>query len=283
MHKSVMAAMAAASLLALSACRQTTVNGNATGNATAENASAAAAGDVISGTWKADLSTVQIEQQPDQFLLQGGQYSCKTCPSPYTVAADGAFHAINGPYADHVAIKVVDDHTILRTSQKGARQIGETKITVSADGKMLTAEFTDTSTPNAPAVKGKYTETRVAPAPAGAHLVSGSWKPAKIENVSDEGLTVTYKLDADTLHMSTPAGQSFDAKLDGTDAPIKGDIAGTTASVKKTGDNSFEETDKRDGKVVGIGTFTVGAEGKMAVIFDDKVRKQITKYVANKQ
>lgn len=284
MHKTVTLAMAAASLIALSACRQTTVGGNESGNAATGNASASTAGDMISGTWKADLSTVQIEQAPDQYLLKGGQYTCQSCNPPLTLAADGAFHPVTGrPYADSMAIKVVDDHTMMRTGKKGDRVTGELKMTVSADGNTLTGEFSDSSTPNAPPVKGKYTETRVGPAPAGAHAISGSWKPAKIESVSDEGLTVTYKLDGDTLHMSSPAGQSYDAKLDGTDTPIKGDIAGTTASVKKTGDNSFEETDKRDGKVVGVGTFSVGADGKMTASFDDKMRKQVTKYMANKQ
>lgn len=282
MHKTITVAMAAASLVALSACKQsTTANENASSNAGA--AGSAATADAISGTWKADLATAQVEQQPDQLLLQAGQYSCKTCNPPVTVAADGAFHPITAPYADHLAVKVVDGQTIIRTGQKGGRQTGETKLTVSADGNTLTGEFIDSSTPNAPPVKGKYTETRVAPAPAGAHAISGSWKPAKIESVSDEGLTVTYKLEGDTLHMSSPAGQSYDAKLDGTDTPIKGDIAGTTASVKKVGDNSYEETDKRDGKVVGVATFSVGADGKMNVTFDDKMRKQVTKYVANKQ
>ena len=73
---------------------------------------------------------------------------------------------------------------------------------------------------------GSLTETRVADAPAGAHALSGSWKMDKYDNVSDEGTTVTYKLNGDTLHMTSPAGQSYDAKLDGTEVPIQGDTGG---------------------------------------------------------
>ena len=85
------------------------------------------------------------------------------------------------------------------------------------------------------------------------------------------------------IHMSSPAGQSYDAKLDGSDTPIKGDTAGTTASVKKVGDNSYEETDKRGGKVVSVTTFTVGADGKMHVKSVDKRNDSTMTYDADRQ
>ena len=55
MHKTITVAMAAASLLALTACKQTTVGGNEAANATSGNATAAA-GEGVNGTWKADLA-----------------------------------------------------------------------------------------------------------------------------------------------------------------------------------------------------------------------------------
>jgi hypothetical protein len=282
MRLSRMAALAAVSLIALSACKQTTTGENA---ATSENAAApvAAAGSV-DGTWKADLSSVQIDQKPDELLLKGGQFSCPTCTPPLTVAADGVMHAVTGrPYADMMSVKADDDHDVTRTSQKAGKTTGTTKYSVSGDGKTLTISFTDSSVPNAKPVTGNYTETRVADAPAGAHAISGSWKLDKYNNVSDEGLTVTYKLDGDTLHVTTPGGISYDAKLDGSDTPIKGDIGGTTASVKKLDDGSYQETDKRDGKVISVTTFTPGADGKLHVVSEDKLAGSTVKYVADKQ
>lgn len=283
MNRTITAAMAAASLLALSGCRQTTVNGNEA-NAAAENGAvpAAVAGG-IDGTWKADLASVEIETKPDEMLLKGGQFSCPTCTPPLTLAADGALHAVTGrPYADQMSVKVDDDHNVTRTAQKGGKQTGLTKYSVSADGKTLTVSFTDSSVPNAKPVTGNYTENRVADAPAGAHAISGSWKLAKYNNVSEEGLTVTFKVDGDTVHMSAPSGVSYDAKLDGTDAPIKGDIAGTTASVKKLDDGSYQETDKRGGKVISVTTMTPGADGKLHVVNEDRLSGTTIKYVASK-
>jgi len=255
MNRIIVAALGAASLLSLAACNQQ----SAAGDNAASGAAASAAGG-IDGTWKVDLATVKIDAKPDELLLKDGKYSCSTCTPPLTVAADGAFHEVSGrAYSDSVSVNIDDDHNVTMTSKKDGKVIGENKFSVSADGKTLTTNFTDSSVPNKP-VTGSSTETRVADAPAGAHAISGSWKMAKYTNVSDEGLTATYKLDADTLHMTSPTGQSFDAKLDGSPAPIKGDLGGTTASVKKTGDNTYEETDTRKGKVVGVTDMTVDGD-----------------------
>ena len=274
MHKTTIAALAAASLFALSACQQQPAAGN---NAT----STAAAADAINGTWKADIASVQFDQKPDEYLLKDGQYSCKSCSPSYTVAADGAFHAVSLPYADNMSVKVVDDHTIQRASQKGGREIGGTKVTISADGNTLTGEFTDTSVPNAPPSKGQYTESRVGPAPAGAHAVSGQWKPEKLSNFTEEQLTVTINVEGDTFHFSSPSGYSYDAKIGGPDVPIKGDIAGTTAGITKAGDG-YVETDKREGKVVGTTTFTPGSDGKLHLIGEDKLTGSKTSWTATK-
>ena len=74
----------------------------------------------IDGTWKADIDSVQFDQKPDEYLLQAGQYSCKSCAPTYTVAADGAFHAVSLPYADSMSVKVDDDHNITRTARRAS-------------------------------------------------------------------------------------------------------------------------------------------------------------------
>ena len=111
MRKTIIVALAAASLISLAGCKQAT-SGNE-GNADANASAATTGGGTVDGTWKTDLSTLQIDTKPDQYLLKAGQFSCPTCEPPLTVAADGAFHAVTGrPYADHIAIKVDDDHNI---------------------------------------------------------------------------------------------------------------------------------------------------------------------------
>lgn len=281
MRMTTSAALSAATVLAFSACKPTTSAQNASLNVTENSSGAAAAATGIDGTWKTDLATLQIETRPDQMLLKAGQFSCATCTPPLTIAADGAFHAVTGrPYADQISVKVVDDRTVTRTAKKDGKVTGSSQYSVSADGNTLTVTFEDDS--GTKPVKGNFTEARAAPAPAGAHSVSGSWKPQKYNNISDEGLTATFKLDGDTLHMTSPTGQSYDAKLDGTDAPIKGDIGGTIASVKMH-NGAIVETDKQGGKIVGVTTMTPGTDGKLRVVSEDKRDGSSSRFTMTKQ
>jgi len=86
----------------------------------------------------------------------------------------------------------------------------------------------------------------------------------------DEGTTVTYKLDGDTLHMTSPTGQSYDAKIGGPDVPVQGDTAKTMVSLTKTGDNAWRETDKRDGKVFSTTDITLDGDTIHAVNHDER-------------
>ena len=282
MHKVMTAALAAASLLAIAGCKPATTAGNEA-NASSNAGETATGAASIDGTWKADVTTAKWDQKPDEFLLQNGKYECKSCTPPWSVPADGAFHAVSGhPYFDQVSIKVVDDKTVQEENKLKGRDIGGATLKVSADGNTLGVDFKDTTIPNGPPSTGHVDDTRVAPAPAGAHAISGSWKPSKAENVNAETLTMTLKAGDDMLHMSSPSGTSYDAKLDGTDTPIKGDVAGTTASVKKLSDGSYQETDKRDGKVVSVTTFTVGSDGKLNVVSENKLDGSKFSYSADK-
>jgi hypothetical protein len=282
MHKTTMAALAAAGALAIAGCKQSTTTQNST-STTTENSSSAATAKDINGTWKADVSTAKWDQKPDEYLLQNGNYACKSCTPPWSVAADGAFHGVSDhPYYDQVSIKVVDDKTVQQANKLKGRDVGGATMKVSPDGNTLAIDFKDTTVANAPPTSGHFEETRVGAAPAGAHAISGQWKPAKAENVNAEALTISFKADADMLHMSSPSGTSYDAKLDGTETVIKGDPAGTTASVKKLADGSYQETDKRGGKTVSVTTFTVGSDGKLNVASENKLDGSKFSYTANR-
>jgi hypothetical protein len=125
---------------------------------------------------------------------------------------------------------------------------------------------------------------RVAAGPAGSNAISGSWRMTKMENMSDNGIQWTYKVSGDELTMTTPTGQSYTAKMDGTEVPYKGDPGITTVSVKKMGKDTLEETDKRDGKVIGVMKSTLNSDGKtMRIVYEDKRTGQTTKSTATKQ
>ena len=245
----------------------------------------ASAQNVLDGTWKADLSKSQLPKKPDVYLLQDGIYECKTCVPPIRIKADGHDQNVSGhPYYDTMSIKIIDDRNITTTRNKNGKPVIVDKMTVAADGATATLEFTDSSATNADPVTGKVEMSRVVKGPAGSHAISGSWRTTKLSNFSNNGITLTYKTQGDVLSMTTPTGQSYTAKLDGTDAPYKGDPGTTSVSVKVIDKNTVEETDKLDGKVISVARMVVAANGKSMTIFvDDKLRGTTAQYVAEKQ
>ena len=236
------------------------------------------------GTWKVDLSKTKLPKKPDVFLLQNGTYECKSCNPPVNVKADGTFQAISGdPYRDMLMVKAVDDKHVEMASQKGGKDVGKATRTVSDDGNSMTIAWTYYGNPAGGPVSGTDHMKRVAKGPAGANAISGSWRDEKADVATADALTFSFKSGGDSLSYSTPTGQSYTAKIDGTDAPYVGDPGTTSVSLKRIGD-SIEETDKRDGKVMSVAKLTVAADGKtMTIDVDDKLNGTKSTYVAVKQ
>jgi hypothetical protein len=244
---------------------------------------AAVAQSPFDGTWKSDLSSAQWPTKPSVYLLQNGMYDCKTCVPPIHVKADGTDQKVTDPYSDALSVKVIDDHNIENTFKKDGKVVFTQKQSVSSDGNTLTVNWTYTGNLSGGPQTGTETDKRVAKAPAGANLISGSWRTEKAD-VSAESLTYTFKVNGNELAMTNATGGSYTAKLDGTDAPVKGDPGLTSVSVKMLGKNTLEETYKRDGKVTVIYKSTVSSDGKtLKVVTDDKLQGTITKSVSKKQ
>jgi hypothetical protein len=245
----------------------------------------ASAQSAFDGTWKADMSKAEMPKKPDVYLLKDRMYECKTCVPTVKIKADGQDQAVTGhPYYDTASIKVVDDLTIEETDKKDGKTVTTSKTTVSPDGKTATFEFSDSSATNADPVTGKGETMRVAKGPAGSHAISGSWRTTKFDTLSDNGITLTFKTEGDSLTMTNPTGQTYTAKLDGSDAPYKGDPGTSSVSVKRLGNNTIEETDKRDGKPISVERMTVAVDGKtMTIAVSDKLHGTTSKFVVDKQ
>lgn len=235
------------------------------------------------GTWLTKLDTAKLPAKPDQYSLSNNMYECLTCVPKIAVKADGTDQKVTGhPYYDTVAVHVVNASSLEIIEKKDGKVMYMDTQTVSPDGKTLNEKVTDTT--GTQPVKVEATSTRVKPGPAGSHAVSGSWRAEKFNSVSTNGLTVTYQGTADGLKMSDPNGNSYDAKFDGKDYPIQGDPGHTMVSLKRIGDRTIEETDKRDGKVVGVYRMTVSSDGKsIHAEYNDKERGTTTTFTMEKQ
>ena len=236
------------------------------------------------GTWKLDLKLAKFPEKPDEYLLKDGMYECKSCVPPISIKADGTDQKVTGyPYFDTLSMKVIDDHNVEGTTKRAGKEVGTEKDSISANGDTLSVSWTDSGQPSGGTQSGHYTSKRVAKGPAGANLLSGSWRGEKAE-ASAEAITWTYKVNGNELTMTNPTGQSYTAKLDGTEAPYKGDPGTTSVSLKMLGKDTMEETDKREEKIISISKMTVASDGKSAkLVVDDKLHGTQASGTAMKQ
>jgi hypothetical protein len=131
--------------------------------------------------------------------------------------------------------------------------------TVSPDGAALTQVVKDTT--EAQAVTIETRSKRVDSGPAGSHVISGSWRAYKISR-SENGSIIKYRCTADGFSAETPLGERFDARFDGKDYPVEDDASHTMVSIKLLSPSTVEQTNKRDGKIVGVLRLTVAPDGK---------------------
>lgn len=244
--------------------------------------SMAFAGASFDGVWVTRPGSVQVTGKPDTFSLSGGMYECSSCAPPYKIKADGKDQpvATNG-YRDHVAITVVSLTSVAMIAKKGGKLIFEGTMTVSADGSTLTGTFKNHV--GSEVASGEYTEKRVGAAAAGAHAISGSWMQNSASNMSDSLSKVTLESTPNGMKFSWN-GQWFDAKFDGKETPQVGDPGQTMVSLKKLSDTQIEETDRREGKVMDVITYTLAEDGKSLTLVDkDLAHEATTTYVYDKQ
>lgn len=245
----------------------------------------AAAQSLFDGTWKVDLNESQPSTAEYNYLLEGGTYRCTSCKPPLEVRADGEDHQITGePCYDTVSLKVVNALATVETDKRNGKTVGTSKMTVSPDGNTATVEWTESCNTQGDVVGGEDLMARVSPGPRGAHAVSGSWRITKRMNRSENALVVNLKLETDSFSFADPTGQSYVAKLGGTETMIKGDLSNTMVSVRRIDEHTIEETDKRAGKIVEVTRFTVSADGMtITASTEDKSNGHTRQLVLHKQ
>ncbi len=243
----------------------------------------AGAQSAFNGTWHTDMSKSKLSPKPNVFYLSQGWYHCVSCNPAYDVKADGTDQPVTGQAYDTVSVKEVDAKTISVAGKKAGAADFEQTRTVSADGKTLTVKTTIHPPNGSQPVTTEVTATLSGPAPMGVHAASGAWVIAKMKQ-SDNGLDATYKVEGDQITMTQPTGETYTAKLDGTDAPYKGSNSTDTVSVKKIDAHTIEETDKRGGEVIEVDKMTVSPNGKtMTVVATSKRTDRTSTYVATKK
>ena len=213
---------------------------------------------LFDGTWVIDTSKNEnlANEKPRVFLVADGVYRS----GDRVLKADGKDYEVPATsYWDTVCVRIVDDHTVELISKKAGKPMFTETNTVSADGNTLTQIVKDTT--EAEAVTFQSVFRRIAPAPPGAHALSGSWQIFK-QSRSANSTIITYKCTSDGFSAATPLGEKFDAKFDGKFYLMEDDPARTMVAVKRINANTVEMTNQRDGKIVFVVSLEVTPDGK---------------------
>jgi hypothetical protein len=227
---------------------------------------AAFAASAFDGTWKFSADHIQLPKKPVLFLLQDGQFTCKSCRAPQAIKADGTDQKLTGdPEVDTLAMTVVDANTVTAVSKLGGKTVSTRKIVIAADGKSLVDETTSLYGAEPQVYKERM--TRIAAGPAGSHAISGSWHESKLLAATGPGDLVKYGMTEGGFTMSSN-GQSYNAKFDDKQYLTMGDPAKTMVSLKKVSDTEVIETDSQGGKPVETEDMTISADGKTMHVVD---------------
>ncbi len=239
----------------------------------------------FTGTWKINLNKLEMDEKPSVYILKDGTYHCESCIPKQIVKADGEYHAIEGsPYSDEIRVKMVDANTVEVAGKKKGKTSFHELDKVSSDGTTLSIEYEGYPESSAQPVKYSGTASRVGEPDAAAHLFSGSWKTAKVASVSDNALSFQYAGTADGMEYKASTGESYSAKFDGKDYPFQGDPGTTSVSLKKLGENSFEETYKRKDEVLSRAEITLSADGTtLDIVSHDTRRGNTDHFVAERE
>jgi len=103
-----------------------------------------------------------------------------------------------------------------------------------------------------------------------------------IRNNGQAGTLTTFRSIAGGMRISD-GSESYEARFDGKDYP-RGEDDSSTASLNLIDEDTIEETDKQEGKIVTVTRMTISKDGRsMKVESSDKQRGETMTYTAEKQ
>ena len=92
----------------------------------------------------------------------------------------------------------------------------------------------------------------------------GYWMRVNADKSLDPASQVEFRVEKNFVIMNAPAGASYRAKADGTDAPMDNNPNTTSVSVRLEGKTTLVQTEKNNGKPWYVTTMELDADGKTA-------------------
>lgn len=213
------------------------------------------------GIWRPDVQRPGPDAPIDELRVADGAYASLSSSPPYSVAADGEPHPVEGQRGfDRLAVTIVDARTVRRVAWRGDTLVVDAVTVLSPFGH--TKRETQRQFGAGPtAFEFAITSRRVGPGPEGAHALSGRWQPVEADLPNHEEDT-QYRVVDGVFSMRDGFGRAFDAPLDGTAVPYLNDARFTTVSCRQLDPMTIEEVDGNDDGVVLTTTWRVAPDGQ---------------------
>lgn len=235
------------------------------------------------GTWRIILSQSRFSPKPIVIFLSGGWYHCTSCNPQIDVRANGADQPVLGQAFDTISVREISAKSIQIVTKKSNGVMTEQTSTASNDGRTLTVKSAMHPAGGGPVILTEITACRVGFAPAGINPASGSWRIARISR-SENAMLISYRLNGDEVTVTHPTGETFTARFDGSDYPVRNARSYSTVSLRRIDKNTIQQTGKRDDMIVAVTKMIVSADGKRMTIVDNSpLTDRTSTYIAVKQ
>jgi hypothetical protein len=218
------------------------------------------------GLWVDELKTQAGEAGFDTYLVANGTYRCESCSPPRAYPADGKPRPVPGDISVISESVTVAGPRTLVTRTVSAQMIRKTTMTVAPGGRTATYVSLDAWPGRPKRLRTRYLARRVAPAPAGANAVSGSWQGVAYLEVPEEYRSVALKEAHGRFTRANFRHGRYTATIGGAAARVTADGKGIyEATVRAPDPRTRVETILLAGKPVVERTYTLSADGKSMV------------------
>lgn len=252
------------------------------------------------GSWVIQPELTAFGMRSPILSLERGVFRRSDCRTePIDVPADGAAHGVRGqPLFDTISVRVLDPKRVEIVEKSADKPAWKGMYTVSANGRAMRLDFEDDRA--AKPVTGALEYMREGNAPAGAHSVSGTWRPEKLTRLSSSGLTVALAMQAKDAERDldvAPApdfyarftftssdGRSAEGKLDAHDFPLNGYLPGATIALNLLQPNILQFNRAQNGVLVELTRAIVSTDGQTMTLSQiDWACQAKTVFILNKQ
>lgn len=234
--------------------------------ALAFSATSARAASPFDGRWVDDLKTQIGVAGFDTYLVSNGIYKCESCRPPRNYPADGKMRRVTGDPSVIAESVTIHGPRAIVTRTQDHEMTRDTTMAVAPNGQTATYVSLDKWPQRSERLRTEYLAKRVKPAPAGTHVVSGSWLGVRYVQVPEEYRSVDLNEANGQFMRSNFRHGHYTAKIGGPPTPVRGDGKDIyQAMVRAPNERTRVETILLNGKPVVERTYMLSADGKTMV------------------